>query len=154
MRIGRKLGISLVALAAGATSLLAVSGPADAATSAAPNCTSVKSAYVGNGWYLNSPGYNATHGSSFNCYLELGDRNNAAVKWLQYNIWYCYGEPYGDIVRDGYYGPQTKNYVQDLQANFNVPATGIYGPKTRSAISWRLYNPKLKVWSENCYSPV
>jgi peptidoglycan hydrolase-like protein with peptidoglycan-binding domain len=149
MRIGRKIGTGLLAAAAAATSLVAATAPAQAA--ATPNCTTVKSAHVGNGWYLNAPAYNATKGSHFSCYLELGDRNSG-VAWLQRTIQYCYDD--GNVVIDGYYGTQTRNLVRIIQAKHGVSQTGIYGPLTRSGMYWRLYNPTLKKWSELCYSPV
>jgi peptidoglycan hydrolase-like protein with peptidoglycan-binding domain len=149
MRIGRKLATTVIATAATATSLVAASAPAQAA--ATPNCTTVKSAYVGNGWYLNAPAYNATSGSHFNCYLELGDRNSG-VTWLQSTIQYCYDD--GELVVDGYYGTQTRSRVRTIQAIHGVSVTGIYGPKTRSGMYWRLYNKTLHRWSELCYSPV
>lgn len=149
MHIARKLGAVMLATAGAATALVAGTGPAQAA--ATPNCTTVKSQYVGNGWYLNSPAYNATSGSHFNCYLELGD-NNSAVRWLQYTIAYCYDD--GDIVVDGKYGPLTRTKVRQVQAHEHVSVTGVYGPITRRAMYWRLYSPSLHRYSEQCYSPI
>ena len=149
MRNGRKIAAILLATAGAAVSLVATGGTAQAA--ATPNCTTVKSQYIGNGWYLNSPAYNATSGSHFNCYLELGD-HNSGVTWLQRTIQYCYDDP--EIVVDGVYGTQTRTKVRAVQAKHHVSATGIYGPITRSAMYWRLYNPTLHRWSDNCYSPV
>jgi peptidoglycan hydrolase-like protein with peptidoglycan-binding domain len=149
MRIGLKIAATLLATAGTAVSLVATGGTAHAA--ATPNCTTVKSQYVGNGWYLNSPAYNATSGSHFSCYLELGDRNSA-VTWLQKTIQYCYDD--GEIVVDGVYGTQTRAKVRIVQAQHHVAVTGIYGRITRSAMYWRLYNPSLHRWSEQCYSPV
>lgn len=148
MRNRKKLGAVALAVAATATTLVAATGPAQAATTAAPNCTKVKSAYVGNGWYLNTPGYDATSGSHFNCYLEVGD-NNAAVRWLQYTIAYCYDD--GGIAVDGRYGPQTRDRVKIVQRLGGAPRTGVYGPITRKAMYWRLYSPSLKRYSDNCY---
>lgn len=150
MRITRKLGAAALAVAATTTTLVAAAGPADAATTATPNCTKVKSAYVGNGWYANTPGYDAASGSHFNCYLELGD-NNAAVRWLQYTIAYCYDD--GGIVVDGKYGTQTRDRVRTIQKLGGVSQTGIYGPLTRKSMSWRLYSPKLGRYSDGCYKP-
>lgn len=149
MRIARTLGAALLATVAAAASLVATGGAAQAA--ATPNCTTVKSQYVGNGWYVNSPAYNATSGSNFACYLELGD-TNSGVTWLQKTIQYCYDDP--EIVVDGKYGTQTRAKVIAVQQKHGVSATGIYGKITRSAMYWRMYNPSLKVWSQNCYSPV
>lgn len=149
MRIGRKLAATVIATAATATSLVAAAAPAQAA--ATPNCTTVKSAYVGNGWYLNAPAYNATKGSHFSCYLEVGDRNSAVI-WLQRTIQYCYDD--GELTVNGRYGTQTRGRVRAIQAKHGVSVTGIYGPLTRSGMSWRLYNKTLKKWSELCFSPV
>ena len=147
--IGRRLGAVLTAIAASAAMLVATGGSAQAA--ATPNCTTVKTQYLGNNWYLNTPGYTPASGSSFSCYLELGDANSG-VAWLQKMIQYCYDD--GDIVVDGKYGTQTRSKVIAIQKKHGVSPTGIYGRQTRSAMYWRLYNSKLKVWSELCYSPV
>jgi peptidoglycan hydrolase-like protein with peptidoglycan-binding domain len=149
MRFGRKLGAALLATAAAGAALVATSAPAQAAGTATPDCTKVKTQYVGNGWYLNTPGNDTSR--PFTCYLEYGD-NNAAVRWLQYSIQYCYDS--GDVVVDGKYGSQTRSKVRIIQGIHGVPQTGIYGPQTRSGMYWRLYNPTLKVYSTNCYSPV
>lgn len=34
-----------------------------------------------------------------------------------------------------------------------LTADGVFGPRTRSAMYWRLYNFDLRAWSERCYSP-
>lgn len=148
MRVSRTLGATALAVAAVGTALTAAA-PANAAPAAAtPNCTKVKTSYVGNGWYLNTPGYDPASGSSFSCYLELGDRNSA-VLWLQKTIAYCYDD--GEIVEDGIYGRQTRDKVKAVQRHGGVQQTGIYGPLTRKSMQWRLYSPKLKRYSELCY---
>ncbi|MFC0628819.1 peptidoglycan-binding domain-containing protein [Kribbella deserti] len=150
MGITRKAGATALALAALGTALT-VATPANAATptAATPNCTKLKSTNLGNGWFLNTPGYDAPKGSSsFNCYLELGDRNGA-VLWLQKTIAYCYDD--GDIVEDGIYGPLTRDKVKAVQRHGGAPQTGIYGPITRKSMQWRLYNVNTKRYSELCY---
>jgi peptidoglycan hydrolase-like protein with peptidoglycan-binding domain len=150
MRVTKKLGATALAVAAAATTLVAAAGPSQAATTALADCTKVKSAYVSNGWYLNTPGYDATSGSHFNCNLQRGDENEA-VRWLQYTIFYCYGYSRDEVTQDGKYGVQTENLVKSIQRAAGLEADGIYGPATRKAMMWRVYSPSLKQYSIKCY---
>jgi peptidoglycan hydrolase-like protein with peptidoglycan-binding domain len=73
-----------------------------------------------------------------------------SIKSLQRAIRYCYRS---DLAVDGIYGAKTRAAVIGVQSYHRVAVDGVYGPQTRSAMLWRLYNPRLKVWSERCYSP-
>jgi hypothetical protein len=111
---------------------------------------------VGNGWYAPTP--TVWEESSTVCNHKLGDPyrqpmngdHAGSIKSLQRAIRYCYRS---DLAVDGIYGAKTRAAVIGVQSYHRVAVDGVYGPQTRSAMLWRLYNPRLKVWSERCYSP-
>ncbi len=41
-----------------------------------------------------------------------------------------------------------------VQRKHKIIADGIYGPKTRSAMNWRLYSTCTRSWSKICSSPL
>ncbi|WP_273482844.1 peptidoglycan-binding domain-containing protein [Kribbella italica] len=70
---------------------------------------------------------------------------------MQRNLNYCYGSK---LTVDGRYGSRTKAAVAAVQRRHKITADGVYGPQTRSAMNWRLWHPKLGIWSDGCYSPL
>jgi Putative peptidoglycan binding domain len=112
--------------------------------------------HAGNGWYAPTP--TVWEASSVACNHKLGDPyrdpmlgdHAASIKSLQRAIRACY---HSNLAVDGRYGPKTRAAVIGVQRFHRITADGVYGPQTRSAMRWRLYNPRLKVWSERCYSP-
>jgi peptidoglycan hydrolase-like protein with peptidoglycan-binding domain len=55
---------------------------------------------------------------------------------------------------DGVYGSNTRGVVKAVQKRHKLTADGIYGPKTRSAMNWRLFSSKTNTWSKACSSPL
>jgi hypothetical protein len=43
--------------------------------------------------------------------------------------------------------------VRRVQLLHHITADGIYGPQTRSAMVWRMWNSTLSRPSQKCYSP-
>ncbi|MEU2516250.1 peptidoglycan-binding domain-containing protein [Streptomyces syringium] len=119
------LGMAVV-LAAGAPILLDV-GTAQAAT---PTCDT-------------SVSYTTVHGSSttipaarrnVSCLLARGNSGNG-VKALQLSLNECYGER---LARDGIFGAGTQAALRRAQSQEGQTADGVYGPRTRDALHWRV----------------
>ena len=99
--------------------------------------------------------------SSTTCNLMYGDKPNrgstvfgdpdTAIRTLQRNLNYCYGS---HLAVDGIYGSNTLAVVKAVQRKHKLTADGIYGPKTRSAMNWRLFKDSTRQWSTGCYSPL
>jgi peptidoglycan hydrolase-like protein with peptidoglycan-binding domain len=76
-----------------------------------------------------------------NCVLGRGNQG-AGVRALQNVLRKCYGQ---DIARDGIFGPDTERAVKNAQtwenavSNAGLAVDGVYGNKTRVAITWPLY---------------
>lgn len=152
-----RAGLAVAALAAPMVLL-----PTAATAAPAPwsQCDGSRTVAVGSGWEIATPG--VWESTSVTCNLRYGDfphRNPAepfgdpagAIKGLQQTLNYCYG---AKIVVNGYYGATTRDAVKAVQRRYGVPADGIYGPQTRSAMNWRLHDPVKGVDSTNCYSPI
>lgn len=80
--------------------------------------------------------------------IPFGDPAGA-IKTLQRNLNFCYK---AGLRIDGKYGANVREAVKKVQRQHKVTADGIYGPKTRSAMNWRMYHPTTKVWTNACYS--
>jgi hypothetical protein len=129
------------------------------AAAALGQCQSARLAPVSNGWGVPVPSVSAS--GSTNCNLMYGDdphRGSAtsgdpalAIKVLQRNLNYCYGS---HLAVDGIYGSNTLAVVKAVQRKHKLTADGIYGPKTRSAMNWRLFKNSTQQWSTGCYSPL
>ncbi|WP_246113626.1 peptidoglycan-binding domain-containing protein [Streptomyces montanus] len=124
----RRLALGLAALATAAASVTAVgTGTAHAAT---PTCNTAIS-------YTTVHGFTATipsAGGNVSCLLARGN-NGSAVKALQSALNDCYGE---NLVKDGIFGAGTQAALRRAQSDEGQTADGVYGPRTRDAIHWRV----------------
>ncbi|MEU1677240.1 peptidoglycan-binding domain-containing protein [Streptomyces roseifaciens] len=119
------LGMAVV-LAAGAPVLLG----AGAAQAATPTCNT-------------SVSYTTVHGSSttipaagrnVSCLLARGSSGNG-VRALQLSLNECYG---ANLARDGIFGAGTQTALWRAQSQEGQAADGVYGPRTRDALHWRV----------------
>ncbi|MEV6282380.1 peptidoglycan-binding domain-containing protein [Kribbella sp. NPDC051770] len=157
----RRTAVVLTAAAVAAVPLTFVASSASAGTQALTQCQQVYNKTVNSaGWTV--PALSIWEESSTVCNLKPGDlphrdpRNpfgdpETAIKTLQRNLNYCYGSK---LTVDGRYGARTEAAVAAVQRRHGLTADGIYGPATRSAMNWRLWNPKLGLSSDACYSPL
>jgi peptidoglycan hydrolase-like protein with peptidoglycan-binding domain len=114
------------------------------AAAALGQCQSARLAPVSNGWGVPVPSVSAS--GSTNCNLMYGDdphRGSATS-----------GDPGSHLAVDGIYGSNTLAVVKAVQRKHKLTADGIYGPKTRSAMNWRLFKNSTQQWSTGCYSPL
>ena len=151
----RKASVALAVAALGVAPLVAAAAPAFAAPLSQCDAATFKS--VGGAWQVFVPG--EWESTSTTCNLKFGDNPHrdpknpfgnpgAAISALQSNLNYCYGYK---LTKDGKYGAKTRDAVKAVQKKLHLPADGIYGPNTRSAMNWRMYNPTTKAWSKTCY---
>ena len=129
------------------------------AAAALRQCQSARLVPVSNGWGVPVP--SVWESSSTTCNLMYGDKPNrgstvfgdpdTAIRMLQRNLNYCYGS---HLAVDGIYGSNTLAVVKAVQRKHKLTADGIYGPKTRSAMNWRLFKDSTRQWSTGCYSPL
>ncbi|MEW2033803.1 peptidoglycan-binding domain-containing protein [Streptomyces roseifaciens] len=119
------LGMAVV-LTAGAPVLLG----AGAAQAATPTCST-------------SVSYTTVHGSSttipaagrnVSCLLARGSSGNG-VRALQLSLNECYG---ANLARDGIFGAGTQAALRRAQSQEGQAADGVYGPRTRDALHWRV----------------
>ncbi|MET7697043.1 peptidoglycan-binding domain-containing protein [Streptomyces sp. NPDC005485] len=120
-----------VSTAALVTTGLAVTASAAAAASY-PTCNAMKSVVVTGSRFTYQPYYSGT--GSRNCVMGYGAQSNG-VYALQGAIDTCYQ----DISRDGIYGTQTRTAVRNVQSAEEVGVDGEYGPITREAMKWPLF---------------
>jgi GH25 family lysozyme M1 (1,4-beta-N-acetylmuramidase) len=81
--------------------------------------------YQGDG--RNMPGFTGALDLNRTRDLKLGDRNST-VAWCQRRA--------GDLVADGYFGPETEERIQKIQALYGLYPDGIVGYFTMSLLSW------------------
>ncbi|MGK4579720.1 peptidoglycan-binding domain-containing protein [Kitasatospora sp. HPMI-4] len=86
----------------------------------------------------------AIGGDSADCRLAYGDQGDG-VKALQESFNYCNGE---SLTVDGVFGSATKAAVLRVQSRGGITADGIYGPNTRSHMSFLLMSSR-----PNCTVP-
>jgi len=117
-RLIRGLGCA-VALAAG---LVVV--PAGPASAAAPHCSK---------WIYS---YNiilpAASNGAMDCNMGRGSNSNA-VRALQSNLNLCYS---AGLKEDGDFGAATERALKAAQRKDHTDDDGVYGPKTRKAMTW------------------
>ncbi len=157
----RRVAVVATAAAIAAVPLTLTASSASAGTQALSQCQQVLDKTVNSaGWTV--PLLSIWEEGSSNCNLKYGDNPfrdprydtgdpEKAIKTLQRNLNYCYGSK---LTVDGRYGSKTQAAVAAVQRRHGLTADGIYGPQTRSAMNWRLWNPKLGLSSELCYSPL
>lgn len=80
------------------------------------------------------PAYNS---SSLNCYMHQYKQSGSGVLRLQQALTFCYGQ---NIAWDGIFGPATAAALANAQRAEGITADGKYGPQTRDALRWNLYN--------------
>lgn len=163
MRIRATVAMAALALAPiGLTASTASAAPTAQTAAAARlgQCDGLKVQKFRGGWQVTTPGIWEDPGVV--CNLKYGDLPHrpgqpvfgdpaSAIKTLQRNLNSCYK---AGLKVDGRYGSATQAAVRKVQAKHRITADGIYGPKTRSAINWRLYNPAKKLWNKTCTSPI
>ncbi|GAA1552414.1 peptidoglycan-binding domain-containing protein [Kribbella lupini] len=157
----RRIAVVATTAAVAVVPLTVAASSASAGTQALSQCQQVYNRQVNTaGWTV--PVLSIWEDSSSTCNLKYGDlphrdpRNpfgdpETAIKTLQRNLNYCYGSK---LTVDGRYGSKTQAAVAAVQRRHGLTADGVYGPATRSAMNWRLWNPKLRLSSELCYSPL
>ncbi|WP_416971062.1 peptidoglycan-binding domain-containing protein [Streptomyces sp. 4F14] len=126
MRTRRWILGPVVVLAAGAPALLGA-GTAQAATA---TCSTSVSYTTVSGFTTSIP----AAGRDVTCLLARGDSGNA-VKALQFSLNECYGAA---LVRDGIFGAGTQAALRRAQSREGQTADGVYGPRTRDALRWRV----------------
>jgi hypothetical protein len=127
-RMSRRLLLSLSVLGTLAMSMVAVAAPAQAL----PTCnTATFNGDLSNYWYW------PTANGNPNCLLGRGNQG-VAVARLQMNLNQCY---WAGLVEDGIYGAATERAVRNAQVAIGARADGVYGPETRSKMSWYTYVP-------------
>ncbi|WP_162465632.1 peptidoglycan-binding domain-containing protein [Streptomyces taklimakanensis] len=70
------------------------------------------------------------------CFVRHGARGGE-VSAIQRSLRYCYGR---DIVVDGVFGDKTLAALKNVQSRIGVASDGVYGPRTRDAMSWPRYH--------------
>jgi Putative peptidoglycan binding domain len=128
MKVVRRVLTSLTVLGALAMSMVAVAAPAQAL----PTCnTATFNGDLSHYWYW------PTADGNPNCVMGRGNRG-VAVERLQINLNQCY---WAGLVVDGIYGAATERAVRNAQVADGATADGVYGPETRSKMSWYTYLP-------------
>lgn len=140
MRRGRLSRIG-AALATGAVTAGLLAGMSTTTASAAsyPTCNGSKSFAYGSGSYTHP--YHKSSGST-NCILANGNQSDA-VKTLQSSLRNCYD--YTSVVVDGVFGDKTEAALEKVQAKEKVEDDGVYGPNTRKAMKWFVFNEDVSV---------
>ncbi|MGW0903232.1 peptidoglycan-binding domain-containing protein [Streptomyces sp. NPDC002853] len=126
----KKLVAAGGSLALGAGVMLASAESAPAASY--PTCNAQKVVRTSGLRFTYQPYYTGT--GSRNCVMGYGAQSNG-VYALQIAIDTCYR----NLSRDGIYGSQTRDAVRAVQAAEDVGVDGEYGPVTRKAMKWPVY---------------
>jgi murein L,D-transpeptidase YcbB/YkuD len=132
----KKLATFSAALTVAVPAIVALGGPAQAATS---NCDSDYDYAVTSTYWtalpihtLKSTGQGTTH-----CVLSTTTPNTQtlyrAVMDIQLALNACYGY---NLSPDGSFGPQTAATLKAVQKRIGVSADGVYGPQTGAAMKW------------------
>ncbi|ERF73198.1 hypothetical protein EPUS_03039 [Endocarpon pusillum Z07020] len=90
-------------------------------------------------------------GSTFaeDCMMNNGAEGKG-VKALQYSLNNCYtSKPQDKLEEDGKYGSLTKAAVKAAQKRIGADQDGIYGPETKSKMSW--YGKGLSYPENRCF---
>lgn len=70
--------------------------------------------------------------ATLDCVMKQGV-STSSVWVLQQNLNHCYGS---GLAEDGDYGRATRAAVIAVQRKYGLDPDGVYGPKTRDAITW------------------
>ncbi|MEU7580069.1 peptidoglycan-binding domain-containing protein [Streptomyces sp. NPDC041068] len=103
------------------------------ASAAAVHCDGAKYVAKGSNWHwLPKAG-----SGSLTCEMGRG-ANGKHVSALQQTLIRCYNLNTGGY--DGDFGPSTESALRTAQSRAGTPADGIYGPHTRDALKWPVFN--------------
>ncbi|MEU1588461.1 peptidoglycan-binding domain-containing protein [Micromonospora sp. NPDC005710] len=121
---------ALAAIAAAATTTPVLAAPAGGVGAMATSTCNKWISYNG----ADVPAY----GSNVNCTLRRGNVNSAVFQ-LQVTMNVCYewtlrSKGVYPLTGDSNFGPTTEKALKAVQAAESIPADGVYGPYTRSAI--------------------
>ncbi|MFB7553104.1 peptidoglycan-binding protein [Streptomyces sp. NPDC056154] len=101
-----------------------------AAHAATPTCSTTVSYTTVHGFTARIP----ASGTNVSCVLASGN-SGIAVKALQSSLNECYGER---LDADGAFGSNTQAALKRAQSQEGVLTDGVYGPRTRDALHWRV----------------
>jgi len=127
MKIHRTVWALAVTAAAVLCAAATAVSPAQAAT---PTCSRSISYATVHGFTASIP----AAGSNVSCLLASGN-SGSAVQALQFTLNECYDE---SLAIDGVFGANTKAALKRAQSDEGQTADGVYGPRTRDSLHWRV----------------
>lgn len=124
----RRMVCGIIAVVGAMASVTALgAGQAYAAT---PTCGTTRAYTTVHGFTASIP----AAGTNVSCLMASGN-SGRAVKALQFTLNECYD---ARLDADGLFGAATKSALKRAQSREGQRADGVYGPRTRDALHWRV----------------